>query len=94
MFFSWYQADYRTDPDFEDKDPERKANPSMDSWNNPGYLESQRKRLPSHKFRRLHLNLPGMPEGAYFDAESWVFFLTKVSIDTIRYLWKGRDTVN
>jgi hypothetical protein len=34
------------------------------------YLVVQKLRLPSHKFRRLHLNEPGMPEGAYFDAEA------------------------
>jgi hypothetical protein len=69
MFFSWYQADYTTDPEFEDVEPELRANPSMQGWGNDEYLESQRRRLPSHKYRRLHLNLPGMPEGAYFDAE-------------------------
>ncbi len=25
--------------------------------------------MPTHKFRRLHLNLPGMPDGTYYDAE-------------------------
>lgn len=68
MHFSWYAADFTTDPDFEDAEPEAKANPSMESWGNPGYLEQQRRRLPTHKYRRLHLNLPGMPEGAFFDA--------------------------
>lgn len=71
MHFTWYAADYTTDPDFQGPHitSEERANPSMASWNNPGYLEQQRKRLPSHKFRRLHLNLPGMPDGTYFDAE-------------------------
>jgi len=69
MHFSWYQADFTTDPDFENAEPELRANPSMKSWGNSGYLESQRIRLPSHKYRRLHLNLPGMPTGAYLDAE-------------------------
>lgn len=69
MLFSWYAGDFTTDPDFEDTDPEVKANPSMQSWGNPEYLEQQRRRLPTHKFRRLHLNLPGMPDGTYFDAE-------------------------
>ncbi len=55
------------DPDYEDADPEDRANPSKGSWNNPGYLEQQRRRLPTHKYRRLHLNLPGMPEGTAFD---------------------------
>lgn len=69
MYFSWYAANYTTDPAFENLPPEGKANPSMASWGNPGYLEQQKRRLPTHKYRRLHLNLPGMPEGAYFDAE-------------------------
>jgi len=68
VFFSWYSADYCTDPSVCDLTPEEKANPSMASWNNPGYLAQQRRRLPSHKFRRLHLNLPGMPDGAFYDA--------------------------
>jgi hypothetical protein len=70
MLFSWYAADFTTDPDYEHLEPEAKANPSMGSWNNPGYLPSQRRRLPLHKYRRLHLNLPGMIEGAYFNAAS------------------------
>jgi hypothetical protein len=41
----------------------------MESWGNPGYLDQQRKRLPSHKFRRLHLNLPGAPDGAALSGE-------------------------
>ncbi|MDA2926326.1 hypothetical protein MYX78_03670 [Acidobacteria bacterium AH-259-G07] len=69
FYFSWYSSDFCTDPDFQDKELEAKANPSMESWGNPGYLEQQKKRLPTHKYRRLHLNLPGMPEGAFFDAE-------------------------
>ena len=69
MYFSWYSADYTTDTDYENAEPEAKANPSRDSWNNPTYLEQQRRRLPTHKFRRLHLNLPGMPDGTYYDAE-------------------------
>jgi len=69
MYFSWYSGDYTTDPDFQDKEPEARANPSMESWGNPGYLEQQRKRLPTHRYRRLHLNFPGMPEGAFYDAE-------------------------
>jgi hypothetical protein len=68
MYFSWYSADYCTDLGFADLEPEAKANPSMASWNNPGYLAQQRRRLPSHKFRRLHLNFPGMPDGAFLDA--------------------------
>lgn len=30
----------------------------------PGYLEQRRRRPPAHKFRRLHVNLPGLPEGS------------------------------
>jgi hypothetical protein len=41
----------------------------MASWGNDGYLAQQRKRLPTHKFRRLHLNLPGAPDGAAFDGD-------------------------
>jgi len=67
MFFSWYSADLCTDPDFADLPPEQRANPSMASWTNRNYLEQQRRRLPAHKFRRLHLNLPGLPDGGVFD---------------------------
>lgn len=69
MLFSWYAADFTTDPDFADAAPESRANPSMASWGNPTYLEQQRLRLPAHKFRRLHLNLPGQPEGSAYTAE-------------------------
>jgi hypothetical protein len=69
MLFSWYGADFCTDPDFADKVPEVRANPSMASWGNPEYLPQQARRLPSHKFRRLHLNLPGLPEGSAFQPE-------------------------
>jgi len=69
MYFSWYAADYCTDPAFENLSPEEKANPSMGSWEDQGYLAQQQARLPSHKYRRLHLNLPGAPEGSAFSAE-------------------------
>ncbi len=70
MYFSWYAGDYTTDPDFEDADPEQRANPSMESWpEGREYLEQQQCRLPSHQYRRLHLNLPGAPDGAAFDAD-------------------------
>ena len=70
LLFSWYGADYGTDPEFAElQSAERRANPSMDSWGNSEYLEQQRRRLPTHKYRRLHLNLPGMPDGTYFDAQ-------------------------
>jgi hypothetical protein len=69
MFFSWYGGDFTTDAELSDAEPERRANPSMSSWGGDDYLSQQRKRLPNHKFRRLHLNLPGAPEGAAFDGE-------------------------
>ncbi|HKW00737.1 MAG TPA: hypothetical protein VJN96_12990 [Vicinamibacterales bacterium] len=69
MLFSWYAADFTTDPAFADLPPERRANPSMASWGDDGYLVQQQRRLPSHKFRRLHLNLPGLPEGSAFQPE-------------------------
>jgi len=69
MFFSWYAADYTTDQDFENASPEDKANPSRGSWQDSNYLEQQQRRLPAHKYRRLHLNLPGLPEGSAFTAE-------------------------
>lgn len=69
MFFSWYSGDFTTDPEFEQAEPEVRANPSMSSWTNTEYLEQQRRRLPNHKFRRLHLNMPGLPDGACLNAE-------------------------
>jgi hypothetical protein len=69
MLFSWYAADFTTDLDFEQTDPETRANPSRGAWADQGYLDQQRVRLPAHKFRRLHLNLPGLPEGAAFQPE-------------------------
>ena len=70
MYFSWYGADFTTDAAFEEAAPEQRANPSMESWGNDGYLEQQRRRLPTHKFRRLHLNLPGAPDGAAYSADA------------------------
>jgi phage terminase large subunit-like protein len=71
MLFQWYSADLCTDPAFKDLPAEQRANPSMDSWpEGAKYLEQQRRRLPSHKFRRLHLNLHGAPNGAFFDGDS------------------------
>jgi hypothetical protein len=71
MYFSWHAADFTTDPALagEHVTPEQRANPSMASWDQPDYLEQQRLRLPTSRFRRLHLNLPGSPEGAAFSAE-------------------------
>jgi hypothetical protein len=68
MLFSWYSGDFCNDPDFANLPPERRANPSMASWaEGAAYLEQQKRRLPTHKYRRLHLNLPGSPNGAFFD---------------------------
>ena len=71
MYFSWYSADHCTDPEFASlQDGELKANPSIGSWpEGRAYLEAQKTRLPRHKYRRLHLNLPGLPEGAAFSAD-------------------------
>jgi hypothetical protein len=69
MLFSWYGADFTTDPTFQQASPEARANPSMASWQDAGYLLQQQNRLPSHKYRRLHLNLPGLPEGSAYTAE-------------------------
>jgi hypothetical protein len=69
MLFSWYAADFTTDSEFADKRPEERANPSMASWGNPDYLTQQQRRLPAHKYRRLHLNLPGLPEGSAYQPE-------------------------
>jgi hypothetical protein len=68
MLFSWYSADLCTDAAFMDLPPEQRANPSMCSWpEGAEYLAQQKRRLPTSKYRRLHLNLPGAPEGAFFD---------------------------
>jgi phage terminase large subunit-like protein len=69
FFFSWYSGDYTTDAALAEAEPEQRANPSMASWPNADYLAQQRRRLPTHKFRRLHLNLPGAPDGAAFDGD-------------------------
>lgn len=69
MFFSWYGADFTTDDARGELTQEERANPSMQSWGNDGYLDQQRKRLPTHKYRRLHLNLPGAPDGAALSGE-------------------------
>ena len=68
MLCSWYSGDWCTDSAFAELAPELRANPSISAWpEGPAYLEQQRRRLPTHKFRRLHLNLPGAPNGAFFD---------------------------
>jgi hypothetical protein len=72
MLFSWYSGgDLCTDPAFAELPPEERANPSMSSWpEGAKYIEQQRTRLPTGRFRRLHLNLPGAPEGAAFSQEN------------------------
>jgi phage terminase large subunit-like protein len=71
LLFSWYSGDYCTDPAFRDLPPEQRANPSMASWpDGAGYLEQQRRRLPTFRYRRLHLNLPGPAAGAFLDADN------------------------
>jgi hypothetical protein len=68
MLFSWYSADLCTDSTFAELPPEQRENPSMASWpEGAAYLEQQKLRLPTNKYRRLHLNLPGAPTGAFFD---------------------------
>src|SRR5258708_25572199 len=68
MLFSWYSGDYCNDPAFAELQPEQRANPSMGSWaDGEDYISQQRTRLPFGRFRRLHLNLPGAPDGAAFD---------------------------
>src|SRR5262245_22885523 len=69
MFFSWYAADFCTDAGFAELSPEQRANPSMASWADSNYLAQQQARIPPHKYRRLHLNLPGLPEGSAFQPE-------------------------
>ncbi len=88
MLFSWYAADFTTDSDFVAADPETRANPSRSSWPDPEYLAQQTRRLPAHKYRRLHLNLPGLPEGSAYTAE-----MVMEAIDrgvTIRHPEPGR----
>jgi hypothetical protein len=68
MYFSWFGGDFTTDAALVDAEPEIRANPSIASFS-ADYLVQQRKRLPNHKFRRLHLNLPGAPDGAAFDGD-------------------------
>lgn len=70
MYFSWYSATYGTDPAFNGLPTgEERANPSMQSWGNDGYLAQQRERLPANRYRRLHLNLPLTLDGQYLSAD-------------------------
>lgn len=97
LYFSWYSGDYTTDPALVDADPEIRANPSLASWGNDGYLGQQRKRLPSHKYRRLHLNLPGAPDGAAYDGDAIVAAIVPglkripplINPGTGRLVWNG-----
>jgi hypothetical protein len=91
MFFSWYGGDFSTDAALADAAPEQRANPSMASWGNADYLDQQRKRLPTHKFRRLHLNLPGAPDGAAFDGDKVMSAIVTgrrfaVRVDGVQYV--------
>jgi hypothetical protein len=71
MLFSWYSGDLCTDPAFAELEPELRANPSINSWpEGRAYLEQQRRRLPTSRYRRLHLCMPGSPSGAYYDQQS------------------------
>lgn len=73
MFFSWYSAEYCTDPAaMALPTGEERANPSMPTWENPLYLPTQKTRLPTHQYRRLHLNLPGAAEGVFFDSDKFL----------------------
>jgi hypothetical protein len=55
---------------FRAQPPCRASSPSRLSWGNDGYLAEQKRRLPTHRYRRLHLNLPGVADGAALDAGS------------------------
>lgn len=71
MMFSWYSGELCTDPNFAELPPRERANPSMGSWpEGEAYLDQQQRRLPTHKYRRLHLNMPGAPDGAFLDADT------------------------
>ncbi|TGP27357.1 hypothetical protein EN875_034010 [Mesorhizobium sp. M2D.F.Ca.ET.232.01.1.1] len=70
MLFSWYSGELCTDPNFAELPPRERANPSMKSWpEGEAYLDQQQRRLPTHKYRRLHLNMPGAPDGAFLNAD-------------------------
>ncbi len=47
MVFSWYAADFTTDPDYAGLDPETRANPSRGSWADAGYLDHHAVYLPN-----------------------------------------------
>jgi len=73
MYFSWYSGAYCTDPEAANlPTAEERANPSLASWQNPFYLAQQKLRLPTHKYRRLHLNEPGAADGVFFNADKYL----------------------
>jgi hypothetical protein len=81
---------YCTDPAFAHLPPDERANPSMASWpEGKSYLEQQRRRLPSARFRRLHHNLPGAPQGAFYDQG-----MIEVAIVPGRYTLEPQDGVD
>ena len=81
---------YCTDPAFAHLPPDERANPSMASWpKGKSYLEQQRRRLPSARFRRLHHNLPGAPQGAFYDQG-----MIEVAIVPGRYTLEPQDGVD
>jgi hypothetical protein len=70
MLLSWYASDFCTDHSLSERTAEERANPSMATWpEGLAYLQQQQRRLPGHKYRRLHLNLGGLPEGAAYTVE-------------------------
>jgi hypothetical protein len=70
MFFSWYSSTYCTHPEPDDATltPVQRACPSWRSFS-PGYLDTERGRLPANEWRRLFLNEESAPSGAAFDAQ-------------------------
>jgi hypothetical protein len=92
MLCSWYSGDWCTDSAFAALAPELRANPSMGSWpEGLRYIEQQRRRLPSHKFRRLHLNLPGAPNGAFFDQAKVLACVSKLPVASMRSALSARS---
>src|SRR5262245_49856595 len=49
--------------------PKEKRIRALPAGRTPTYLTKQQNRLPSHKYRPLHLNLPGSPDGSAYSAE-------------------------
>ena len=69
MLFSWYAADRTTDPDFVERGSRGARESVSGSWADPELSRAAAARLPAHRYRRLHLNLPGLPEGSAFQPE-------------------------